>query len=89
MERTDNRKVMQYDLTLIFLRHDSRRVAGEDGKRISMNNILTDLMPSVGLGLAASGNRNPMLAAFMQVPPELAFILNSTRLLPRRRLTHR
>jgi len=80
---------MQYDLTIILLRHDSRRVADEDGKRINMNGILTDLIPSVGLGLAASGNRNPMLAGFMLVAPELAFILNSTWLLPRGRLTHR
>jgi cation transport ATPase len=33
--------------------------------------------------LAAFGLLNPMLAAFIHVSSELAFILNSARLLPR------
>ena len=38
-----------------------------------------------GLGVAAAafGLLNPLLAAFIHVGSELAFILNSTRLLPR------
>jgi len=39
----------------------------------------------VEIGLAAVGFLNPLLAAFIHVTSELAFILNSTRLLPRAR----
>jgi Cd2+/Zn2+-exporting ATPase/Cu+-exporting ATPase len=35
----------------------------------------------VGIGLAAVGVLNPLLAAFVHVASELAFILNSARLL--------
>ena len=35
----------------------------------------------IGIGLAAVGLLNPLLAAFIQVASELTFILNSTRLL--------
>ena len=38
----------------------------------------------VGVGMAAFGFLNPLLAAFIHVTSELAFILNSTRLLLRR-----
>ncbi len=37
----------------------------------------------LGIVLAAFGLLNPLLAAFIHVASELAFILNSTRLLPR------
>jgi heavy metal translocating P-type ATPase len=37
---------------------------------------------AVGIGLAAFGLLNPLLAAFIHVASELAFILNSARLLP-------
>ncbi|MFI5312098.1 MAG: heavy metal translocating P-type ATPase, partial [Gemmatimonadales bacterium] len=40
----------------------------------------------VGMGLAAAGLLNPLLAAFIHVASELAFILNSARLIPRTRL---
>jgi cation transport ATPase len=36
----------------------------------------------VGIALAAAGFLNPPLAAFIHVASELAFILNSARLLP-------
>jgi cation transport ATPase len=39
---------------------------------------------AVGICLAAAGILNPLLAAFIHVTSELAFILNSTRLLPGR-----
>lgn len=39
----------------------------------------------VGIGLAAFGVLNPLMAAFIHVSSELAFILNSARLLPSRR----
>jgi heavy metal translocating P-type ATPase len=39
---------------------------------------------ALGIGLAAFGLLNPLLAAFIHVASELAFILNSARLLPAR-----
>jgi Cd2+/Zn2+-exporting ATPase/Cu+-exporting ATPase len=42
----------------------------------------TLLVDGVGVGLAAFGLLNPLLAAFIHVTSELAFILNSARLLP-------
>jgi heavy metal translocating P-type ATPase len=39
---------------------------------------------AVGIGLAAFGLLNPLLAAFIHVASEMAFILNSARLLPGR-----
>jgi heavy metal translocating P-type ATPase len=42
----------------------------------------TLLVDSIGVGLAAIGVLNPLLAAFIHVSSELAFILNSARLLP-------
>ena len=43
----------------------------------------TLIVDALGIGLAAIGMINPLLAAFIHVPSELTFILNSTRLLPR------
>lgn len=40
---------------------------------------------AVGIGLAAFGFLNPLLAAFIHVGSELVFLLNSARLLPRGR----
>ncbi len=40
---------------------------------------------ALGIGLAAAGMLNPLLAAFIHVTSELTFILNSARLLPARR----
>jgi Cd2+/Zn2+-exporting ATPase/Cu+-exporting ATPase len=42
----------------------------------------TLVVDAVGVGLAAFGLLNPLLAAFIHVTSELAFILNSARLLP-------
>lgn len=42
----------------------------------------TIVVDVVGMGLAAVGLLNPLLAAFIHVTSELLFILNSTRLLP-------
>jgi Cd2+/Zn2+-exporting ATPase/Cu+-exporting ATPase len=39
---------------------------------------------AIGIGLAAFGFLNPLLAAFIHVASEFAFILNSARLLPSR-----
>jgi Cd2+/Zn2+-exporting ATPase/Cu+-exporting ATPase len=51
--------------------------------RIIMANFIgTLLVDSIGVGLAAVGLLNPVLAAFIHVSSELAFILNSARLVP-------
>jgi cation transport ATPase len=42
----------------------------------------TLVVDSIGVGLAAFGFLNPLLAAFIHVSSEMAFILNSARLLP-------
>jgi len=50
---------------------------------IMQNFVGTLVVDSVGVGMAAFGFLNPLLAAFIHVTSELTFILNSTRLLPR------
>jgi heavy metal translocating P-type ATPase len=50
---------------------------------IMQNFVGTLVVDGVGMGLAAVGLLNPLLAAFIHVASELTFILNSTRLLPR------
>jgi cation transport ATPase len=42
------------------------------------------VVDTIGIGLAAAGLLNPLLAAFIHVASELTFIANSTRLLPPR-----
>ena len=52
-------------------------------RRIIMQNFIGTLaVDTVGIGLAAFGLLNPLIAAFIHVTSELAFILNSSRLLP-------
>jgi Cd2+/Zn2+-exporting ATPase/Cu+-exporting ATPase len=52
-------------------------------RRIILQNFGGTLaVDGLGIGLAAFGLLNPLLAAFIHVASELAFILNSTRLLP-------
>jgi P-type E1-E2 ATPase len=52
-------------------------------RRIIWANFLgTLLVDGAGVGLAAFGWLNPLLAAFIHVSSEFAFILNSARLLP-------
>jgi P-type E1-E2 ATPase len=56
-------------------------------RRIILQNFGGTLaVDAVGIGFAAAGLLHPLLAAFVHVASELAFILNSTRLLPTRRL---
>jgi heavy metal translocating P-type ATPase len=50
---------------------------------IQANFVGTLAVDSVGVGLAAFGMLNPVLAALVHVSSELLFILNSARLLPR------
>jgi cation transport ATPase len=50
------------------------------------------IVDTIGIGLAAVGLLNPLLATFIHVSSELIFILNSTRLLPpreRRKISNR
>lgn len=49
---------------------------------IRFNVAGTMAVDGVGVALAAAGLLNPPLAAFIRVASELAFILNSARLLP-------
>ena len=52
-------------------------------RRIILQNFGGTLaVDGLGIGLAAFGLLNPLFAAFIHVASELAFILNSTRLLP-------
>ena len=51
-------------------------------RTIMQNFIGTLAVDAVGVGLAAFGFLNPLLAAFIHVSSEMAFILNSARLLP-------
>jgi heavy metal translocating P-type ATPase len=62
---------------------DTLRVARRCRGIIMQNFVGTLVVDSVGVGMAAFGFLNPLLAAFIHVTSELAFILNSTRLLPR------
>ncbi|HTQ86937.1 MAG TPA: HAD-IC family P-type ATPase, partial [Candidatus Solibacter sp.] len=58
------------------------RIARRCRRIIRQNFVGTLLVDTLGVGLAAFGYLNPLLAAFIHVSSELAFILNSTRLLP-------
>jgi heavy metal translocating P-type ATPase len=49
---------------------------------IRFNFAGTIVVDAIGVGLAAFGLLNPLLAAFIHVTSELTFILNSARLLP-------
>ncbi|HUK92096.1 MAG TPA: HAD-IC family P-type ATPase, partial [Blastocatellia bacterium] len=61
---------------------DLLKVARRCRKIIMFNFAGTLLVDAVGVGLAAFGLLNPLLAAFIHVSSEMAFILNSARLLP-------
>jgi P-type Cu+ transporter len=60
------------------------RVAKRCRSIILQNFYGTLIVDTIGIGLAAAGYLNPLLAAFIHVASELTFILNSTRLLPPR-----
>jgi len=62
---------------------ETLRIARRCRDIIMQNFIGTLVVDSIGVGMAAFGLLNPLLAAFIHVTSELAFILNSTRLLPR------
>ncbi|MGB7025517.1 MAG: heavy metal translocating P-type ATPase, partial [Candidatus Acidiferrales bacterium] len=58
------------------------RIARRCRRTIMQNFAGTLIVDSVGVGLAAFGFLNPLLAAFIHVSSEMTFILNSARLLP-------
>lgn len=66
--------LMTFTQTLSLARH-TRAIIWQNFS----GTIIIDL---VGMGLAAFGLLNPLLAAFIHVTSELVFILNSSRLLP-------
>ena len=52
-------------------------------RRVILQNFVgTLVVDAIGMAMAGFGLLNPLLAAFIHVASELAFILNSTRLLP-------
>jgi len=63
---------------------ETLRIARRCRGIIMQNFAGTLAVDSVGVGMAAFGFLNPLLAALIHVVSELAFILNSTRLLPGR-----
>jgi Cd2+/Zn2+-exporting ATPase/Cu+-exporting ATPase len=62
---------------------ETLRIARRCRGIIMQNFVGTLVVDSIGVGMAAFGFLNPLLAAFIHVTSELAFILNSTRLLSR------
>jgi heavy metal translocating P-type ATPase len=64
---------------------DTLRIARQCRRIILQNFTGTLLVDGIGIVLAGAGLLNPLLAAFIHVTSELAFILNSTRLIPGRR----
>jgi heavy metal translocating P-type ATPase len=62
---------------------DTWRIARRCHGVIMQNFAGTLVVDSIGIGMAALGFLNPLLAAFIHVASELTFILNSARLLPR------
>jgi heavy metal translocating P-type ATPase len=64
------------------------RIARRCRAIIFQNFYGTLIVDTIGIGMAAAGLLNPLLAAFIHVASELTFILNSTRLLaPRQRVS--
>jgi heavy metal translocating P-type ATPase len=64
---------------------ETLRIARRCRSIIWQNFSGTLVVDGLGILLAALGFLNPLLAAFIHVSSELLFIVNSTRLLPRRR----
>src|ERR1700676_2283301 len=62
---------------------ETLQTAWRCGHTIMQNFVGTLAVDSIGVGLAAFGFLNPLLAAFIHVTSEMTFILNSARLLPR------
>src|SRR3984957_18145990 len=67
------------DLTKLV---ETVRIAQRCHRTIMQNFVGTLVVDTIGVGLAAFGLLNPLLAAFIHVSSEMTFILNSARLLP-------
>lgn len=63
---------------------ETLKVARRTRAIIKQNFVGTIAIDLLGIGLAAFGLLNPLLAAFIHVASEMTFILNSARLLPPR-----
>jgi cation transport ATPase len=61
---------------------ETLRIARRCRRTILQNFVGTLVVDSIGVGMAAFGLLNPLLAAFIHVSSELVFILNSARLVP-------
>jgi heavy metal translocating P-type ATPase len=61
---------------------ETLRIARRCRRTIMQNFVGTLVVDSIGVGMAAFGFLNPLLAAFIHVSSELVFILNSARLVP-------
>jgi heavy metal translocating P-type ATPase len=61
---------------------ETLKVARRCRRTIQQNFVGTLVVDSIGVGMAAFGLLNPLLAAFIHVSSELVFILNSARLVP-------
>jgi heavy metal translocating P-type ATPase len=68
---------------------ETLRIARSTRRVIVQNFVGTIGIDALGVGLAAFGLLGPLLAAFIHVTSELAFILNSARLLPAPRRSSR
>jgi Cd2+/Zn2+-exporting ATPase/Cu+-exporting ATPase len=81
--------VAQESADVVLLGNDLERfaetvaLARQARTTIWQNFVGTIAVDALGIGLAAFGYLNPLLAAGIHVVSELAFILNSARLLPR------
>ena len=68
-----------------LLRFTETLLVARRTRRIIWTNFVGTIgVDALGIGLAAFGLLNPLLAAFIHVASELTFILNSARLLPSR-----
>ena len=65
---------------------ETLRIARRCRRAIMQNFVGTLVVDGIGIGLAAVGLLNPLLAAFIHVSSEMTFILNSARLVPRESL---
>jgi heavy metal translocating P-type ATPase len=61
---------------------ETLQIARRCRRTILQNFVGTLVVDSIGVGMAAFGLLNPLLAAFIHVSSELVFILNSARLVP-------
>jgi Cd2+/Zn2+-exporting ATPase/Cu+-exporting ATPase len=61
---------------------DTVAIARSTRRIIWQNFVGTIAVDTLGIALAALGFLNPLLAAFIHVASEMAFILNSARMLP-------